>query len=98
MSDNGTISAATSGSGNAGNISLNVGNLTQTGGARVDSSTTSEGQGGNLTVTATESPCPFPVSGSLPSGLFSTGSGTGNAGQITVAAPGSTPRTDVDDG
>ena len=90
MSDNGTISAATSGSGNAGNISLNVGNLTQTGGARVDSSTTSEGQGGNLTVTATES-MSISGSGSLPSGLFSTASSTGNAGQITVSAPALAP-------
>ena len=83
MGESGTISVATSGAGNAGNISLNVNNFTQTGGAQVVSSTTSAGQGGNLTLAATES-ASFSGSGS---GLFSTASSTGNAGEVTVSTP-----------
>ena len=87
MADGGKISVATSGTGNAGNVFLNVSNSTLTSGARVDSSTTSEGQGGNVTLSAAES---ISISGQG-TGLFSTASSTGNAGQIMVAAPGSTP-------
>jgi hypothetical protein len=50
MGDGGTISVATSGAGNAGNIALNVTNFTQTGGARVDSSTAGGGLGGDITL------------------------------------------------
>ena len=87
MGDGGTISVATTDIGNAGSISLNVSNFTQTGGARVESSTTGDGAGGTLGLTASEL---VSISGAG-SGLFSTASSTGNAGQITVAALGSTP-------
>ncbi len=86
MADGGTISVATSGAGNAGNIGLNVGNFGLTGGAQVVSSTTGAGQGGNVTVMAT-GPVSISGSGSQASGLFSTASSTGNAGQITVSTP-----------
>jgi large exoprotein involved in heme utilization and adhesion len=86
MSDGGTISVATSNNGNAGNIELNVTNFTQTGGAQVVSSTTGAGAGGNLTVTASNS-IAVSGSGTEPSGLFSTASSTGNAGQVTVSTP-----------
>ena len=55
MADGGAISVKTSGVGNAGNISLDVGNFTQAGGARVDSSTLGAGRGGDITVTAANS-------------------------------------------
>ena len=55
MGDGGTISVATSGAGNAGNIALNVTNFTQTGGARVDSSTSGSGLGGDIVVAAANS-------------------------------------------
>ena len=87
MGDGGTISVVTEGIGNAGNISLNVSNFTQTGGARVESSTSGAGAGGTLELTASE----FVSISGTGSGLFSTAASTGNAGQITVAAPGSTP-------
>jgi len=58
-----------------------VNNFTQTGGARVDSSTSGAGQGGDLTVT-TDS-----VSISGPgTGLFSTASGSGAGGNIRIQA------------
>ena len=53
--DNGTITVATLGEGNAGNVSLNIGSLTQTGGARIESSTAGAGQGGNVTLAASGS-------------------------------------------
>ena len=80
MGDGGTISVATSGAGNAGNIALNVTNFTQTGGARVDSSTTGGGLGGDVTVTAANSAS---ISGSG-TGLFSTASSTGAGGDIKI--------------
>jgi large exoprotein involved in heme utilization and adhesion len=80
MGESGTISVATEGSGNAGNIALNVSNLTQTGGARVDSSTSGEGQGGSVTVAASGS---VAISGQG-TGLFSTASGTGPGGTINI--------------
>jgi filamentous hemagglutinin family protein len=86
MAEGGTISVATSGAGNAGNISLNVNSLTQSGGAQVVSSTTGAGQGGSLIANAGES-IAISGSGSQPSGLFSTASSTGNAGQIAVSTP-----------
>ena len=78
---------ATEGAGAAGNISLSVNKLSLAGGAQVVSSTTGDGAGGTLGLTASEL---VSISGTG-SGLFSTASSTGNAGQITVAAPGSTP-------
>ena len=87
MGDGGTISAVTEGSGSAGNVALNVSNFTQTGGARVESSTSGAGAGGTLELTASE----FVSISGTGSGLFSTAESTGNAGQITVTAPGSTP-------
>jgi hypothetical protein len=80
MSGGGTISVATSGTGNAGDIALNVNNFTQTGGASVDSSTSSGGTGGDLTVTAINSA----TISDAGSGLFSTASGTGAGGGITL--------------
>src|SRR5262249_30812917 len=65
-------------------ISLNVSNFTQTAGSRVVSSTSGAGDGGTLGVTATE----FASISGRGSVLLSTGSSTGNAGQITVAGPG----------
>ena len=86
MAESATITVATEGSGSAGNISVNVSNLTQTGGAQVVSSTTGAGGGGNLAVTAANS-ISISGSGSIPSGLFSTASSTGNAGEVTVSTP-----------
>ena len=81
MADSGAISVKTSGSGSAGNISLNVGNFTQAGGARVDSSTLDAGQGGDLTVKANS----VSISGPR-TGLFSTASGSGAGGNIRIQA------------
>ena len=87
VADGGRISVATAGAGNAGNILANVNTFSLTGGAQVVSSTTGDGAGGTLALTAGEL---VSISGAG-SGLFSTASSTGNAGQITVSAPALAP-------
>jgi filamentous hemagglutinin family protein len=86
MTDGGRISVATLGAGSAGSILLNANTLSLAGGSQVVSSTSGSGQGGSVGATAGESIFIF-GSGSLPSGLFSTASSTGNAGQISVSTP-----------
>jgi large exoprotein involved in heme utilization and adhesion len=83
MGDGGTISVATSGAGNAGNIALNVTNFTQTSSSRVDSSTSGSGSGGDIAIVAANSAS---ISGQG-TGLFSTASSTGAGGDINVQAP-----------
>ena len=83
MADGGKISVETLGAGSAGSILLNANNFSLTGGAQVVSSTSGSGQGGSVTLTATESAS---FSG-LGSGLLSTASSTGNAGEVTVSTP-----------
>ncbi|HEY7554473.1 MAG TPA: filamentous hemagglutinin N-terminal domain-containing protein, partial [Candidatus Binatia bacterium] len=82
MTAGGTISVATVGGGDAGNVALNVGDLTLASSARIDSSTTAAGAGGNLNIAAETVNI-----GGAGSGLFSTASSTGNAGQINLATP-----------
>ncbi|AFZ20273.1 two-partner secretion domain-containing protein [Allocoleopsis franciscana] len=77
--------------GNAGNVTINTPVLLILGGARVSASTFSSGDGGNLTINATES---VQVLGRTaddesPSGLFALASGdsTGKAGNLTINTP-----------
>ena len=71
--------------GDAGDITLDVGSLELTGGSQILSGTLGVGRGGNISVTARDA---VTISGTNPagsfvSGLFATGS-TGNAGSITL--------------
>src|SRR5262249_50067272 len=52
---NGRVNTASSGNGNAGDLTVEVGKLTLTGGGQLDTSTSGAGQGGKLTVRATDS-------------------------------------------
>ena len=89
----GKIQAASSGSslGSAGDITVEVGQLTLREGAQIDSSSFGAGQGGTMMVTATES---IVITGrdraDSPSGLFANSQGTGSgvdaAGSIVVVA------------
>ncbi len=86
MADGGGISVATSGAGSAGSILLKANTLSLTGGLagceqheRVWARWKCGSHGGRTRSL-------FPGVGA-PSGLFSTASSTGNAGQITVTAP-----------
>ena len=87
MGDGGTISVATSGSGNAGNIVAECQQLYpdrwSSGGKQHERCWRWWDAGADGQRTRVHLRCG--------SGLFSTASSTGNAGQITVAAPGSTP-------
>ncbi|BFU96568.1 MAG: protein of unknown function [Nitrospira sp.] len=77
--------------GNAGNISINTGSLAMANGSQIDSGTSSSGQGGNISVSATET---IALSGTLsdgtPVGIFSRSIGTdpdsGSGGNITLNA------------
>jgi filamentous hemagglutinin family protein len=86
MADGGRISVATLGAGSAGSILLNANTLSLAGGSQVVSSTSGSGQGGSVAARAEESIF-ISGSGSQPSGLFSTASSAGNAGQISVSTP-----------
>jgi len=91
--NSGKIQAASSGTsrGNAGDITVKVGQLTLREGAQIDSSSFVAGQGGTMMVTATNS---IVITGrdssGSPSGLFANSQGTGPeagaAGSVVVAA------------
>jgi large exoprotein involved in heme utilization and adhesion len=85
LADSGLFSN-TFGMREAGNLTVETGKLVLTDGALIDSSSFGAGQGGKLTVTAKES---ISISGRVdkPTGLFSTTSGSGNAGGLVVITP-----------
>ncbi|WP_339405953.1 two-partner secretion domain-containing protein [Nodularia sp. LEGE 04288] len=91
-----SISTATFGSGDAGNISLATGNFTLVDGANLSSSTFGSGRGGDITLNATNS---IEVRGASavffqPSIVSSVSLNTGNAGTLII----NTPRVVVTDG
>jgi filamentous hemagglutinin family protein len=85
--------------GNAGAIDVSVGSLTITGGARIDSSTQTNGKGGAITITATDG---VSITGERPlgatpesraSGIYTRSVGSelcagpcGNAGSVTISS------------
>jgi large exoprotein involved in heme utilization and adhesion len=88
MDQIGLIHALTTGGGNAGDVSLTIDNLTLKDGAQIDVGTRdgSTGNGGNLTITASDT---VSVSGSDSTGtyfssIFSNTAGEGNAGSIAI--------------
>jgi len=82
--DSGLIEAQTAeGSlGDAGAIAVTAGNVTLTGGARINSTTLGAGRGGSITVTTTDA---ITISGNT-SGLFTNTTGQGLGGDIAVQA------------
>jgi filamentous hemagglutinin family protein len=73
--------------GDAGDILVQARNITLTDGSQINSSTFGAGQGGMMTVTATDSMfIAGRASDGFRSGLFSTTSGSGAAGNMTVSA------------
>ena len=74
--------------GRGGDIVLQVGRLTLTGASQIGSLTTAVGDGGNLTVTATESITMTGRNSIVPIGMRSESvGGPGNAGDIVITAP-----------
>jgi len=72
--------STTSGTGAAGDIQVKAGSLTLGTGARLDSSTSAAGRGGSIEVAAGSTSVSGPGTG-----LFSTATNTGDAGQIAVS-------------
>jgi filamentous hemagglutinin family protein len=69
--------------GNAGDLDVLVGRLTLTGGAQISNSPRGVGDGGRVTVAATES---IAIAGRN-SGLFSQADASGDAGNLLISAP-----------
>jgi filamentous hemagglutinin family protein len=86
--ENGRIQSATVGGGAAGTIMVEAGQVSLTGGSQIDSSTQSTGQGGAITVTATEGITIHGAdSAGNASGLFSETFSRGNGGNLTIFTP-----------
>jgi len=79
------ISAQTNAGGKAGNIAVEVDQLSLLGGAQISASTFGLGQGGTLTIKATDS---ITIVGNnnegFPSGLFARTSDRGDAGKLSI--------------
>ena len=88
IDNNGGVSAQSSLDGDSGDILVQAGSLTLTDGAQIDTSSFSSGQGGDVSVTANES---ISINGTtndtFPTGFFSNGLGSGDAGTISVSTP-----------
>ncbi|NEO67485.1 MAG: S-layer family protein, partial [Moorea sp. SIO4G2] len=85
-----TLSTLTLGTGKAGDVSITTGELIVKDGAQVSASTFGEGNGGNLTVDAdsTVQVIGRSADGQIPSGLFASTEGTGNAGDLLKITTG----------
>ena len=82
------LTSTTTGSGNAGHIRLEVGRLTITDGAQIDTGTASgsRGQAGTITIQATDA-VTLASTDVTEARLVSRAAGSGNGGQITIATP-----------
>ncbi|MEK7764202.1 MAG: filamentous hemagglutinin N-terminal domain-containing protein [Nitrospirota bacterium] len=72
--------------GNAGPISITTGSLSLNQGARIDSNTTSAGNGGDITISASQFSIAGTTTDGSPSGVFTTASAAGSGGNIALAA------------
>ncbi|MCK5091553.1 MAG: S-layer family protein, partial [Gammaproteobacteria bacterium] len=71
----------------AGTITLNVDDLNVTSGAQILAQTTGDGQAGSISITATDSMTINSTSAdTLTSGIYSTSTGSGQGGSITLSA------------
>jgi filamentous hemagglutinin family protein len=80
--DGGAVLATTSDTGGAGNIAVAVHQLTVAGRGQIDSSTSGAGQGGTVTVAATDA-----ITISSFGTIASDASGGGNAGTVSLSTP-----------
>lgn len=85
----------TQGGGEAGDLSLNTEHLSVRDGARISASTLGEGDGGTLTVNASESVelIGSSADGQFPSSLSTSTQGAGRAGNIALSTPQTTIRS-----
>jgi len=85
--DNSRLGTSPSETASAGHILLDVGSLTLINGASLNSSTYGAGQGGNITVSASEDITIHSESLIFRSGIFGYTGGSGDAGTIHVSTP-----------
>ncbi|AOX00146.1 hypothetical protein BJP34_12420 [Moorena producens PAL-8-15-08-1] len=90
VSDGAFVSAETFGEGDGGELNITTGELIVSDGAQVGAATLGEGNGGNLTVDADSTVQVIGTSadGQIPSGLFTSTEGTGNAGDLLKITTG----------
>jgi filamentous hemagglutinin family protein len=85
--DGGRVQTGTEGSGNAGDVNLQVGALSLVNGGQIAANTIGAGKGGSVAIAVTGA---ISVSGSdgsgHPSGLFASSDGSGAGGAISVSA------------
>jgi len=91
MTDGSAIQSAVSGvdataATTAGNIQVDAGNVSISGQSQISTQTGNAGQAGNITVAATDRLDISSPDDAIQSGIFSTTTGTGNGGTITVVA------------
>ncbi|OQX27096.1 MAG: hypothetical protein BWK80_07025 [Desulfobacteraceae bacterium IS3] len=79
------INASSSGTGKAGSIDIQTGQIQLTDGAQIGSSTSGSGQGGKISIRADELTASSALK-DLPSGFFAESSGAGNAGSVDIHA------------
>jgi large exoprotein involved in heme utilization and adhesion len=81
-----SLSAASAGSGDAGELSIDTGHLLVRDGAQVVAGTFAEGKGGSLQITASDSVEVIgrSANGQVASGLFTQSQGSGNAGDLRI--------------
>src|SRR5262249_46219084 len=84
-----SASGTDAGTRNGGSIAVQAPQVTLTGGAQIRSATSGPGQGGTVTITATDllSLAGTSPDGRVPSSIFALNGGTGNGGSIVVQAP-----------
>lgn len=87
IKEGGTINAGTQGLGDAGTITLNTTNTVLENGGQITTESSGSGHAGSLSLSATDSLIITGQNDLKNSGLFSTASGTGDAGSITTDAP-----------
>ena len=79
------LSSVSEGTGNAGDLTINGDLLVVRDGGQISSAPFAEGDGGNLTINIAQTEViGTTADGLFPSRLFSTSSGTGNAGNLTI--------------
>jgi filamentous hemagglutinin family protein len=86
ISNGASVSASTTGPGNAGNILVKANDVAISGGGTITAASTGAGNAGTVTIQGTNSPANSFLVDGAGSGVFTTTSNTGTGGNITIDA------------